>query len=936
MLNSQVVQEFSWTVIGQATLVAALLLLFLGFVGLLPARMLLSGGPWSRYWFALAPFVGWLLAITVSYYFNARWLTTTQIFWLLLGFGVIGAAVTLRRFRTVRWRFGDRWIALSTIVGLLLFFIAVLPHARDGSLGLLALNVDEDLYYPYAEHLKHSPATMSGAAHGPFLDLETSDRFRSRGQGFVYTVSLASIVSRTPTFLAYMPTIYLLLGLSVVSVFLFARVGLALGPRTSFLAAGLYGLNGLPLWFSSMGFGPHTVAFAFMPLAFGAVIAAIRHGGVRPAILAGWVSAGLLCSYFWGISGMFAATAAPLTLILALAKGPRAGRIRTVLTIGLAGVLTGFPGLFQFFKWALPQVTTLANDLNGVFGNAWGDLTFPPPRTSTGIRAYHMVNDAEGMERLLGTQVWSVLQNLELPAWIGFIALAIVALAKMRGERLPALILAAAFAAFGLWVRLDAGYQYGYFKTLSYVAFFGDTLLAAGLAVAWTSVNRRPAAIGWRGVAARYGLMASSRVAAAAVLLLVGALTAVNTSQTFRWYWAGFTWNMPSEIVHEARHIARSVPEGSTVRLSPHFQYPLVPGSVKFRPITLAFHFESHAQSLWNARTAAILGAEMYGRNFFTAGRTPGFPQDVREMPHDPDFVILGSHQDARIHGLLQSENLTPQGTLGLYRYRPADIVTGTQVAESFDGSNFFTRARPFVVTVTADGISSDPDAVSRASGASRRVLLGVLNPTSVSAAVSVEIAGQSEQYVLAPGLHWIVSELHPAPYAVSLKPQGFDSIQVFLARAVDPNVDVEASVTADSRSVISARVDTDGQEISAIVSFANPGLQGRNVGTIYQESNTHGFWISGTSLPSTTAQTIQLHYDIPERKLTEMVHGRVVKSSSARHFDYQGRRRFQLVFGHGDERIARFNLFEYEYSSGQITLLWTLTEPYVFDLPSR
>ncbi len=934
MSQLQVVQEVSWTIVGQAALVAALLLIFLGFVGLLPARLLLSGGPWSRYRFVLAPFIGWLLAITVSYYFNARWLTTTQVFWLLLGLGVLGAAVTLRRFRTVRWDFGDRWIALSAIVGLLLFIVAVLPHARDDSLGLLALNIDEDLYYPYAEHLKHSPATMSGATDGPFLELEQSDRFRSRGQGFVYTLSLASIVSRTPTFLAYMPTIYLLLGLSVVSVFLFARVGLDQGPKTSFLAAGLYGLNGLPLWFSSMGFGPHTVAFAFLPLAFGAVIAAIRHGGVRPAILAGWVSAGLLTSYFWGISGMFAATAAPLALILALSKSPRAGRLRTVLVMGVAGIVAGFPGLFQFLKWALPQITTLASDLNGLFGNAWGDLSFPPLRTSTGIRAYHMVHDPEGMERLLGAELWRALQSLELTAWIGFLALAAVGLVKMRGERSPAWILAATFFGFGLWVWKGAGYQYGYFKTLSYVAFFGDSLLAAGLVAAWTGIGR-PAVAAWPRAMARYGPMASLRVLSAAVLLLVGALTAVNTVQTFRWYWTGFTWNMPGEIVHEARRIARSVPEGATVRLSPHFQYPLVPGSTRFRPITLAFHFESHAQWLWSARTAAILGAELYGRNYFTAGRTTAFSQNVKKMPADPDFFILGSHQDARIHGFLPGENLTPHGTLALYRHRAIDIMTGAEVASSFGDSSFFSRTRPFVVTVASDGISSDPETVSRASGKSRRVLLGVLNPAAVNAGVSVEIDGQSTDYVMEPGLHWIVSDLHPTPYAVSVKPQGYDPVQVFLVRAVDAGVDVDASITADARASISVRAEADGSKIRAIVSFANPGLQGLNVGATYHESNTHGFWVSGMPLPS-LAQVINLEYLIERRELIETIDGRVVKSSFARRMDFDGPRRFEIAFGKDWEVISRFALFEHQYGDGQTKILWTAPEPYIFNLPSR
>ena len=896
--------------------------------------MLLSSGPWSSHQLVLTPFVGWFVTVTISYYLNAFLLTMTQVFWVLVGIGIIGAAVTLARRKSAVLNSGDRWLALSALVGVFLFFIAVLPHAREGSLGLLALNVDEELYYPYAEHIKHSPATMEGAADGPFLDLMKSDRFKSRGQGFAYTLSISSIVSRTPTFLAYMPTIYLLLGLSAVSVFLFARVGLELGPKASFLSAGFYGLNGLPLWFSSMGFGPHTVAFALLPLAFAGVIAAMRHGGARPAIFAGWASAILLASYFWGISAIFLATAGPLTLILALATRPRARRIRTALAIALAGVAAGFPALFWFAKWALPQLTTITNDLNGLFGNAWGDLTFPAPQTSIGLRAYHMVHDAPGMELLLGSGIWNAVQHLEVVAWIGFLALAALALVKPRGDRLPPLILAVTFVGFGLWVWRGTGYQYGYFKTLSYVSFFGETVLAAGLAVAWAGVSGSVRAGTWRDIARRWANR-GLRFSTVAIFLFIGGLTAVNTVQTLRWYWAGFSWNMPGEIVHEARRIAKSVTDGGTVRLSTHMQYPFAPGGTKFRPITLAFHYESAAQRRRNARTAAVLAAEMYGRNFYTAGRTPGFKQDIASMPSDPDYFVLGSQQDPRIHGLLLSENRTPGGKLALYAYRPADIMTSSQISESFGGSNFFAKGRPFTANVGADGISSERQAAGTAAPTDRQILLGVLNPSSDEIGIRVEIGDETTVYPIRPGLHWIVSDPRSVPYRVYAEPEGDDSIQIFLARAIDAGTAVARSLTADARSSSSVRVDVDGRTIRAVVSFANPGLGGVNVGATFQESTTHGYWVSGAPLPS-PAQVISLEYSVARRELTESINGTVVKSTVSRDSDFPGRRRFELVFAHSDERIFRFPLFEYRVTDGEIEILWTPSEPYVFVLPRR
>ena len=59
-------QEISWGIALQALLIAFQVLAFLTFLGYWPSRLLLAGETWSRYRLALAPFVGWLFAVTVS------------------------------------------------------------------------------------------------------------------------------------------------------------------------------------------------------------------------------------------------------------------------------------------------------------------------------------------------------------------------------------------------------------------------------------------------------------------------------------------------------------------------------------------------------------------------------------------------------------------------------------------------------------------------------------------------------------------------------------------------------------------------------------------------------------------------------------------------------------------------------------------------------
>lgn len=926
-------QEISWSVAGQAYLIALQAVIFFAFIGYWPARILCRGA-WGAYLLALAPFVGWLLAVTVSYYLNALLLNMVQVFWVLAVLGVVGnvAVFALRRVESPQQP--SRWLIGAALAGLVLFTVAVLPHAKADSLGLLGLNVDEELYYPYAEHIKHYPATMRGSADGPYLDLFSTTNFKARGQGFAYMLSLTSTLTRTPTFLAYMPLVYTMLGLSVVSVFIFARAGLRLSPATSFLAAGLYALNGLPLWFSSMGFGPHTVAFALFPVALAALMVAVRDGGKGAVFLAGWTSAVLVSSYFWAISAVFLVSAAPLLLVLALARPSRLNSLRRIAGAGLVGMVTGFPGLFWLARWAFPQLRAITGNLNASFGNAWGDLTFPAFKTSLGLQAYHMADDPAGMAELLGGRVAGALIRLQEPVWLVFLALALIAIIRMHGDRLAAGLLAVSFGGFMYWVWQVAGYQYGHFKNLSYVSFFGDTLLAAGLGVLWSAgaAGRRGGRA--HGYVRRLGKW-PARSAAALTLVAIVALTARNTLQTARWYWVGFSWNMPAAAVDDARRIARILPKGASVKLSEHAKYPLVAGSVSFRPFSLAFHFESDAIDRWTKRLAAILAAELAGRNFYAPEGTTVFPPNVPSDLPAPDYLILGRLEDPRLHGFLRQENLLQGGQVGLFPNRERLILDGSELAQAFGGSNFFGPEGPLILSVGPEELRSGPLAAAGPPGPPRQMLLGLVNTAGHNVGLEVEAGSKTAFHSLNPGLNWAVLEPTATPFELRLRPAEADTVQVFLAREFDPALGIPAGLSSDPSSVISVRVSVQGESIRAVLGFINPGQKGANVGVTYREDATQGFWVSAAAR-SAKAQGIQLDYSVPARELVESVNGQPIKTSVARDAESGGVRSFEIAFAHGEETDFRFVLFKYQWQPGTAEIVWQPFTPYVFNLVDR
>ncbi len=914
--------------------IAAFLLAFLTFLGYGISRFLMSG-PWAPYRLIGAPFVGWILAVSVSYLLNATLLGMNQIFWVLVGVGVAGNVAALARRERIAAVRQDRRVLFAVAMGIGLLLVALVPHANDSSLGLISLNVDEELYWPYAEHIKYFPASMEGAGHSPFSNLFEAPDFRSRGQGFVYLLSLASLVSFTPTFLAYMPLVYLLLGLSVVSTFLFARVGLNLGRGTSAVAAGLYAVNGLPLWFAGMGFGPHMVALALLPLALAGMIVAIDRGRAGPIGFAGLTGAVLLTSYFWAISAVFLVSASILAVGLIAFRPDRIRRVRRLLTVAALALATGAVGFFWLMRWALPQLGSITGNLDSSFGNAWGDLTFPPFQLAPGIQTYHMVFDRSGVMAAIPDAAWGLLDALEQPVWIVFLMLIAVALLKMRGYRLAATMLVLGFGLFMFWVYRVAGYQYGHFKNLSYVSFFADTLMAAGLMTLWVAGRARFAGLVGSAALQRWwgrGL----RTFAAATLLALLALSARNSLHTFRWYWLGFSWNMPHQAVDDVRRVADLVPLGASVAVSAEAEYPVLSETIKYRPITLAFHYESTAIKRWSGRLKALLAAELPGRDLFLPDGTTAFAADPELTPANPDFMVLGRDEDPHLHGLVEADNLTPEAVIGLYRFPAEKVLTRDQIMAATGTNGALLPDRPLVIGVGADDLSFDlaqPD--STAVPALRQVLLGIVNVATDLVVVEIGSNGGSDSSALSPGLNWIVTDAIPTGSNLMLATAEAGAVVPVVARLLDPELGTAAGVTTDPRTVVWARAEVVGRSIRVDLTITQPEEAGRNVGVSYHEDATRGFWVSGLTLPLGSRE-VRLEYFVDERRLEETIHGTPARSGVAREADGTGRREFELVFAHRDEIDQRVVLFAYQVSDGQLQIVSTPDAPDVFPLQDR
>ena len=878
--------------------------------------------------FLLVPLVGAAALIVGAYALNLimdlRIATA-----LLLGAGAALAAWTVRR---------DGWWlprptkpqTVTLIAGGLLLAAAFLPHLHGRSGAMLGLNIDEDLYVPLAEALKWNTVFMHGLAEGPFQAEFQGLPNHSRGWGFPYLLTIGSILSNAPAFHVYVPLLYLLLAGSVPAVFIFARVGLQMSERPSALAATLYALHGLPLWFAGMGFGPHAVAFALFPLAAATGITALRRGGSSALILAALVSAALLVSYFWAISAVYLAVAVTLVVVLVVTGRQRLTTLRRALLLSVGTAILGAPGMVWLFVWALPRLANIAGDLNGQFGNAWGDTRFANVELAFGLEAYRLIPRDGPLESLLGAGGTDALQTVLGALFWPALALALLGAVTVRGDQRVTLALAAAFAGFMFWVAAGAGYHYGHLKNLSYVTFLVVVLLASGIANVYHGEFKLWSEDSTRRLEAWLAPLepALSRVAVAVMTVLSLALI-YNTYLSVWWNWQGVGWNVERRIAHDARAVADRVPLGSRVYFAPGLSYPVPEARRRTGDHVLAFHYPKHQSESWARRTTSVWAGLLVGRTLGGLASSPAYPFEQLD-DSGYDYLVLNSADDPRTYGLLQSDAIhtTPYWTI--YRDSPEQRLTANDLGAALGSLDVPTDGSVRLGVRDghlATGVDLQP--------ADQPILFGIVSPTRGV------IKARPTEVTVNPGLTWITAP--PIPESVlEISARGAGFYPKIVAARLTPSTAGRA-VTAEHipRHTISVDVKVDNGAIRGALITMNPTGTGGNVGMAYAESPrngappSHGYWQSAAHI-TWPAQRIDFRYDPRNRTLTESVDGRLYPPMTARDATPVGDYRLRLLLSRGLVDDLSILLMDYRMQDGEVGAAQPFRQTYVFDMPVR
>ncbi len=819
----------------------------------------------------------------------------------------------------------SQWVVIAMAAALIV--VAFLPHLHGRSLAMLGLNIDEDLYVPLAELLRGETVFMEGAAEGPFRREFQGVVNHSRGWGFPYLLAITSILSNQPAFHAYVPALYLLLGLSVPAVFVFGRAGLGMSERTAAVGASLYALHGLPLWFTGMGFGPHTLSFLLFPAAIATGVMAIKHGGWRAILLAALTSAALLVSYFWAISAVYLVVAGVLGVTLVAWGRGRLSRLRNLIALGVGIAALAAPGLFWLIRWAAPQLGGIASDLNGRFGNAWGDTETARIELAFGMSPYRLAADQGPLGEALGPNgVQALLAAKDALFWPA-LALAVLGLVTLRGHRPVAFAMAAGYAGFMYWVVAGAEYQYGHFKNTSFVAYFVAMLVASGVSnlyhgefALWSEDLSGRLRDGLRRL--RPALRALGVVLAASI----GLALVHNTYQTVWWYWAGVGWNVPRAIAHDARAAAEAFPAGSQVFFADALTYPLPGERIQISQHVLGFHFPEHQRSGWAGRAKSVWIGSLTDVDVYGFAASQAFRYEAHRPDDRYDFIVLNRADDPRAWGLTETDAVLRTDYWTAYEIPEADRLTGNEIAAANRGTMNVTGG-PKLQFGVRDGelaIGADVRAMPD------RLLIGAVSPRRTELWLR---AGTSVRRVeLEPGLTWITSPSGQSSPVEVQAPGSLVPVHIVAARRVRGSDTPSWDVEHVDRQIFSVDLRAEGPTITGSMIAVNPTGAGLNVGLSYQEAPTRGFWRSG-ALVASPAQLIELTYTPATRELRERVDRGPEAVTQARDADFGGNVRLEARMERSFVGVFRALLLDYEMSRDGPQTVRAYHFAHVFDL---
>lgn len=420
----------------------------------------------------LIPLWGYALLVWLAYYGLNTWLNLRGVLLVALSLAALLAA-----WRLLRPGAAGRWprapLHASLAIGALFLgaaLLGVIPLVRAGYLLPIGHGWDTEFYLPLAAYLQdYSYRQLPQAPPAPLLNVILAEPTSVRAIGFAYLQGMVDLLGDWSPLATFALLLALLRALSVVPVYVLARVGFRAPALGAWLGALLVGANELLLWISFNNFGMHVSSMPLIPLAVLLTLLALAPEPARASrarALAGAVAAttALTLSYHPALLAYGALAGGVGLWALWTASARLAVVRRGLLLVGGCLLLGGLA------HWRAPRAFF---DVYAARTPSIGGERFARPTELLGVEAFHHLPLA-----------------VDPPAWLapahglallGLLLLIAVALWRGAVWRAPALALLVVGLLYALGLRFVIAFPYGYYKGVSYLSFLPLALAGVGL-----------------------------------------------------------------------------------------------------------------------------------------------------------------------------------------------------------------------------------------------------------------------------------------------------------------------------------------------------------------------------------------------------------------------------------------------------------------------
>lgn len=775
---------------------------------------LLLPAEWKHYEPLLLVPLGAIVVVPLAHFLNIFVDMGTATAILLLAATPLALWRGLRGVPMAPWHIG---LLIPAVGGIALLAIAIAPHLVQGSLGPLALNNDEETYFYLSQYMLSYPA--GGGMSGPPAPIFVLSYTREEGWAFHYLLAVASAIGGIETFNAYLPTAYLLLAASVPAWYIFFREAFGFSTRSAGIAAGLYALHGLPLWFALYGYGKHVAWIALMPLALGALVRGLRSSDGRAILLAGLAIGSFISSDARVAMTLMAVSVVGVGVYWLVADRRPALPLRLLATLVVTAAVAA-PTLWHFTHTYLLSGGGLAllRSGQGQFDAIGPGLSgFPPIRVALGLEPNELAmvpGSIDGLSRLdpIGLAMSNLSSYLTYPL-LAVVGIGVLVLARRSPMALALAVPLLAYVAATRWL---ISFPYGYFKLLSIAS-----PLLLGFIVAGASWLYRPCVAGRVPVRlARVGQPLSLLICLLLTVFLVR-----NSLETAMFGARGWYLSISPSLVRDLMAVGGSTEPGSRVYVSNIGNYTPpgdpTPHKLKHR---LAIQDREDLSLIWADRVQALVASSLVGRQLYGTFKTEVLRWSVAPPEEgECDYYLLRSDEDPRIRGLDGADVVAAARGVTLYR-SPSTLRASSEHILAARGTMRIEPREPLVLAASGGEFHFAPVDLAGANPVAARLRLSLVALTETT--LEVRAGDHRRRLTLDPGLTWYETPTIRMPAQLRVEVAGPEPVRIVAIRILPPG---EEALERSPDAVLSSEVVARNGGVDVELWFSNPMRDARD-----------------------------------------------------------------------------------------------------------